>query len=589
MRNRVGVVALLSGVATALAQPVLTNQADPCRYIQPWPIGLSTQDGWTQFQLSQDSRVVYVSTSTGNNANSGLSESAPKRTILAGYALLRDGFPDWLLLKSGDTFDEAFPSWSKGGRSETEPMRIGCYGLGERPLIRSGDSNGFYAAAYPSPKAHLAITDLHFFPHTYAGDESYPPGGIVILNYWSDVLIENCRIEKYFVNVAVEGIANQGIPQRTRIRRSVIADSFRVGTAEASQGLFFAAKDLLLEENVVDHNGWRQDVVGAVPTIFRHNLYIHDSSTGTVVTRGNIVSRASQNGISQRCSGLVEGNLLLQNPVHIPAAGDALTIRLNVCLDSRDAGLGITLNGGGQVHVYENVIAHGVYGGGKGLHFVGTYDRLSVRKNVVYDWARDASPLAIAAQYEGAGTGLVDFVANELQQVRAGYLISDYPRPAGFVRYRDNRYFTMNPPPHQMDINMTYPAWVTRSGEQGSTFSRIAYPDPDRDIATYAATIGVGSSVEDFLAAAKKQSRANWRTDLTAAAVNGYIRAGFGRPMTACCPVDLDGDGRLNANDAVAFAMAFSAGDLRADFDGDLAFTVTDFVAFQMGYSQGCY
>jgi hypothetical protein len=33
---------------------------------------------------------------------------------------------------------------------------------------------------------------------------------------------------------------------------------------------------------------------------------------------------------------------------------------------------------------------------------------------------------------------------------------------------------------------------------------------------------------EAFLAAAREQSRSNWRPELTAAAVNDYIREGFG-------------------------------------------------------------
>lgn len=588
MRIELGVATVLSACTLTIAQPAIAPASGPCAPNPPWTASHARVDGWTVFRPSPDSRVVFVSSSAGNDANSGLSELAPKRSIAAGYALLRDGFPDWLLLKSGDAWNESFPSWSKGGRSETEMMRIGSYGNGPRPLIRSGSSNGFYAAAYPVPKAHLALTDMHFIPHTYSGDEPYPPGGIVILNYWSDILIENCKVERYFVNITVEGIANQGIPNRTFIRRSVVADAFRVGTAEAAQGLFFAARDLVLEENLFDHNGWRQDVVGAVPTIFRHNVYVHDSSTGLVVTRGNIVARASQNGISQRCSGLIEGNLLLQNPVHIPAAGDALTVRFNTCLDSRDAGLAITLNGGGNVNVYENIIAHGVYGGAKGLHFVGAYDRLAVRRNVVYDWSRDASPLAIAAQYEGAEQGVIEFTTNDLQQVRAGYLISDYPRSAGFVRYRGNRYFTTNPPPHQMDINMTYPAWVLRSGETSSSFTRASFPAPERDITSYAASVGLQPSLEAFLAAARNQARHNWNPALTADAANAYIRAGFGRPPASCCPADINGDGLLNAADAIEFATAFYAGNPIADLDQDHALTISDFVRFQLGFSQGC-
>ena len=42
-------------------------------------------------------------------------------TLARGYALLRTGYPDWLLLKAGDTWTKAFGAkWEKSGRSSTE-------------------------------------------------------------------------------------------------------------------------------------------------------------------------------------------------------------------------------------------------------------------------------------------------------------------------------------------------------------------------------------------------------------------------------------------------------------------------------------
>jgi len=53
-------------------------------------------------------------------------------------------------------------------------------------------------------------------------------------------------------------------------------------------------------------------------------------------------------------------------------------------------------------------------------------------------------------------------------------------------------------------------------------------PDPDRDITTYMASIGEDPTLDAFLALARAQSRATWRGDITARAVNDYIREGFG-------------------------------------------------------------
>jgi hypothetical protein len=56
-----------------------------------------------------------------------------------------------------------------------------------------------------------------------------------------------------------------------------------------------------------------------------------------------------------------------------------------------------------------------------------------------------------------------------------------------------------------------------------------SFPDPNRSIATYQASIGGNASLAAFLTQCRLQSKANWRTEYTADAVNTYIRAGFGR------------------------------------------------------------
>jgi cysteine-rich repeat protein len=88
----------------------------------------SLKNNWTVFHPSADSRIVYVSQSTGNDANDGLSASTPKKTVAAGAALIRNQYdypynatryPDWLLLKRGDSWNESLGGWSASGRSNT--------------------------------------------------------------------------------------------------------------------------------------------------------------------------------------------------------------------------------------------------------------------------------------------------------------------------------------------------------------------------------------------------------------------------------------------------------------------------------------
>jgi hypothetical protein len=120
--------------------------------------------GWTNFVSSVDSRIVYVSYSSGNDSNNGLSPATPKKTIAAGYELLRDGYPDWLLLSRGDTFNFNGQGlsglsttgnrniWHKSGRSNEERMLFGAYGDESlaRPIIKIYNRVPF-ASKYADP------------------------------------------------------------------------------------------------------------------------------------------------------------------------------------------------------------------------------------------------------------------------------------------------------------------------------------------------------------------------------------------------------------------------------------------------------
>src|ERR1043166_5554985 len=52
--------------------------------------------GWTPLTPTSATRHVYVSSSSGNDNNSGLTEQSPKATIQAAMVLLRQASPDWL-------------------------------------------------------------------------------------------------------------------------------------------------------------------------------------------------------------------------------------------------------------------------------------------------------------------------------------------------------------------------------------------------------------------------------------------------------------------------------------------------------------
>ena len=548
--------------------------------------------GWTPLNPSPDSRLVYVSSSTGNDSFNGLSESTPKQTLAAAFALLRDGYPDWLLLRCNDSWSEAMPSWGKSGRSAAEPMVVRSYGTGERPLLLTGSSRGFDLTSYPTARAHLAITDIHCIAHTNVGTAS--DGGVEIVNSWSDVLIENCRFERYQTNISIQGLETR--PRDIRIRRCVINGSIAV-SGLSSGVLVGHADDILIEENLFDHNGWNLSIPGCTPTVFSHNVYINPDNTTGVITRGNIVARGAASGL--RSSGwLCEDNLMLQNPVGLALGPDTRIVRRNVFLDSRNIdaanprGLGMDGTIGPGVQIYDNTLAHQVSGTGntRAISLGGVYNGLTLRHNVVYDWVQTVNSQAPALVLDGAPTGSVSVVDNQFQQNHGALIAQFQPVPLFAYTFARNLYFnTGTPSPFlAMPSPLTYAEWLARSGELGSQFEQRTYSAPDRSIATYMMSMGGAPSLDAFLSLAAQQSRQNWRPEFTAAAVNQYIRDGFDQALSVPCPIDINGNGIFEINDYLAFRALVLAGDLRADLTHDGLVNVADILAFQNLVSAGC-
>lgn len=89
--------------------------------------------GQTNIQISgQGSHTFYVSSSTGDDANDGLSPTAPWKTLnKVSNTTFIPG--DKILLKAGDAWDGQL--WPKGSGAEGSPIIIDQYGTGNKPLI----------------------------------------------------------------------------------------------------------------------------------------------------------------------------------------------------------------------------------------------------------------------------------------------------------------------------------------------------------------------------------------------------------------------------------------------------------------------
>ena len=276
--------------------------------------------GWTVVGPAADSRVVYVSSTGGSDANSGLSPQSPVKSLAKGVSLVRNNSADQLLLKRGDAWRESFGDWKKSGRSEQQPILISAYGGGNRPLIMSGTQNGMNIGSGSARSInHLAIVGVHFWadgrdPSTPGYNRKALSYGINVLSGGSGLLIEDVKVARYMTNVNF--YPHFGEMRDVTIRRSAIVDAYDVGNSSLhSQGLFAdGVRGLVLEQNVFDHNGWAQNVPGADATIFNHNAYVTGNTSG-LVARGNVFAYASSHGLQARSGGVIVGNLFLNNPI----------------------------------------------------------------------------------------------------------------------------------------------------------------------------------------------------------------------------------------------------------------------------------
>lgn len=513
---------------------------------------VTISSGWTQFTPSTDTRIVYVSSSAGNDANDGLSEAKAKKTLAAGKALMRHQYPDWMLLKRGDVWNESFGQWIRSGRSALEPMLIGTYGTASaRPQVRSGVQDGIFfsgGGSAPASNEHISMVGIHLMASTRVGPEQC--GGFVFLRRGDNILIEDCVIQGYLDNFNIQGgSADTSWITNFRIRRSLILDAY--GTNGHSQGIYAEMIDgFTVEDCIIDHNGWHDTLTGAEATMFNHNFYL-SRGVRNVNIRRNIITRASSHGVSLNQSGTVEDNLIVRNAIGIFLRTAPATARGNVILESRDIaadvprGFGIIIGSvydhtpvlpPGPALVENNIIANKTsVGTDQAITFSSNMapnnTSTTIRNNIIYNWK------GASIEMNSSSTSVYDtctISGNAITELAAKtYLVitNESPFPGAQVRFSNNKYFSNYPANNWFLLggttNQTFAQWVASVGETGSSAVQSTYKDPNRTMGTYMATLGMTATFDAFIAEARKQSKTNWRAEYKPDAVIAYIRDGF--------------------------------------------------------------
>ena len=360
-------------------------------------------DGWTQVAPSADSRIIYVSSSVGNDANSGTS-SAPVRSLGKAASLTRSGMPDHILLKRGDTW-----TWplilSTSGRSGDEPLLIGSYGSGPRPILKTGTTPALQTGA---PIAHVVVTDLQLVGPGNGQDVN----GFEFMDRVSGLLMENIRVTGFGFGGVIQPLSGRSAD--ITIRRCVIHENWKPGM---SQGVYIEGVDrLTLIENLFDYNGWREGM--KAPTKFDHNVYVQDDPTDgsqpvrQLVVRNNISLRSAAQGmkLQPRDSSIIVGNLCAY------------------------CGIGI---GSGQTggEFSDNVVTEGIYRAEAmpGIGVIGAFAATLMRGNIAVNVATPGQGYPVAYDISGQPSTWADNVewrwTRDASDGRKANRTSGFPEP----------------------------------------------------------------------------------------------------------------------------------------------------------------
>jgi hypothetical protein len=498
------------------------------------------KNGFTNFPLGEGARIILISTSEGSNFNDG--QFQPVWSLKKALSLMRPGYPDRILFKRGDVFTEANldVNLSLRGRSAMEPVIIGAYGdiRLPRPVLKAHLGVGGRVPRFVVLQSLDLYADTRdpaakLFHVKTMKDQGH---GIDIVTSGSFLWIEDCRCRDFSGGIIVQSRESDFFDTLV-IRRCQIVDSWSPGFCS---GLYIEnVTNVLIEENLLDHNGWADGLKEGEKTIFNHNMYLQRVRVGEdrhFIVRNNISARASSHGCQFRPGGLLENNLFLKNPLGAYVSYAPSVVRNNVVLDADSIGphaargQGLEFLNCPTVLAEGNIVAHKP-DKANGMEAL-CYDpsqhnsrnlptRGEFRNNIVYDWAGVAFRLA-------APSTELSVHDNDFQQRDNRLVEFDVWKPN--YLFRNNQYISEGRRLFrigQRDID--WKEWLKETGDE-SDWGRTTFVDPSRDIVTYSKSIGLAdASLEGFLAAARLQRRGHWDPCLTAQAVNDYIRAGFVR------------------------------------------------------------
>ena len=556
------------------------------------------EDGWSILAPSSDSRIMYVSSTDGDDESAvpyapdaseiGIDVFNPSgvvsafASIDAAIAQMRDGYPDYVLLKRGDSWSlDANISLIKKGRSSSERMVLGAYGelLTDRPLIEN-------AGLFMNKSGNVAVVGIHFCDNErnpaateFVGFDNVPSRSGIGATVYSDtggLLFEDCWFEWFSGNViqswAFDTEDNMLAIPDIIVRRNIFNNNYSVSSH--SQGLYSNLISILLEENIFDHNGWyKQGQSNAqdegMATMFNHNTYF--SGTRNTIMRNNIFLRSSsiQNKFTSNTSEgtnqihafniLVDNNFYAEGEIGISLGGNSdqdngprwknLVVVNNVMTaigrsfpTNRTLGWGIDVNDWSSGLVHGNLLANwgktDSYTNTYGFNIIGHTTDTIISENIIYNIVSGGSLMSFS---DGDVSGALDSIIvrdNEIAALEdnSGRLINYSIVPETQVFEGNYYYFAKSDDLWFADsgTRIDFAEFAEISEDTSSVAELRDYVEPERSVGTFLVDMGYVNDVPEeddeiphLIGLLKQQRKGNWDDVLTAQGLNGYFRDGF--------------------------------------------------------------
>jgi len=473
-------------------------------------------EGWSILIPTEESRLIYVSNSEGDDSSAGYYTTAEImeptnptgitafKTVEAAMAQVREGYPDWILFKKGDEWDMAKPIRAVSGQSREAPFVITAYGeSGKRPLMKVQK----VGIVLNRSKSFVAVIGLELYAEirdpnssNFIGWDNVNKALCFVSLTNADDDVDSILLEDNVFNYCTNNIQINGRRENHNIiiRRNQILNAYSTGSH--SQGVFIAKASVLLEENLLDHNGWYgKEVSQGKATLYNHNVYLTDVKNSFFIN--NIISRSSSLGLKFKTKLLngyneekihdiwIENNLVIGGEVGFSIGGN------------KDYGDGFRFK---NITILENVFLN--------IGFEQPTNRTLAWSIFADDWNGGT----IAKNY------MIYNDNPELRNVRAIIVKGQIKN----VDIYSNVFF---------ELNQGRKPFITLSNDELKdnmhVFNNLTglegYQLDRKDISTYMEERGELGELEVFINAAKQQSKSNWNLDYTADKVNDYLKAQF--------------------------------------------------------------